>query len=232
MEFLLLVEDRRDEAPRAAVGVEEMGKFALQLAEQGVLRDAAGPLRPEAEGARVRVRGGAAVVTDGPFAEGREVVGGYFVVEVPDRAAAIELAKRCPYARAGVIEVRVMQCGPRGEGSGGQRFMLLYLWGPEPPGSDDPRCAEMRHFTEQLARQGKVTGGGRLPTEIPPAQVEIRGARTIVTDGPFAETKEIIAGFALIEAADRAEAIEIAKRVPHARWDTVVVREVGRMGAP
>jgi len=49
MEFLLLIADRRDEAPRAAVGVEEMGKFARELAAQGVLRDAAGPLRPEAE---------------------------------------------------------------------------------------------------------------------------------------------------------------------------------------
>src|SRR5258705_2964326 len=185
MEFLLLIEDRRDEAPRAAVGVEEMGKFARELAEQGVLRDAGGPLRPEAEGVRVRVRGGAAVVTDGPFAEGREVVGGYFVVDVPDRAAAIELAKRCPYARAGVIEVRAMQNGPRGEGSGAPRFMFLYLRGPEIAGPHEPRLAEMRLFTEELAQQGKVTGGGRLPPETSPAHVEIRGARTIVTDGPF-----------------------------------------------
>jgi hypothetical protein len=229
--FLLLIEDRRDEAPRASVGVEEMGKFASELAAQGVLREAAGPLRPESEGARVRVRNGVPIVTDGPFTEGREVVGGYFVVEVPDRAAAIELAKRCPYARAGVIEVRAAQ-GRHMEGSGGPRFMHLYLWGPELTGPDEPRMAEMGAFMQELAREKKIVGGARLPPEIPAAHVEIRGSQTIVTDGPFAETKEIIAGYSLIEAADRAEAIEIAKRTPHAKWDAVVVREVGRRGAP
>jgi hypothetical protein len=231
MEYLLLILDRRDEAPRASVGVEEMGKFARELGESGVLRGAAGPLRPESEGARVRVRNGVPIVTDGPFVEGREVVGGYFVVDAPDRAAAIELAKRCPYARAGVIEVRAMQFGRSFEGSGAPRFMFMFLWGPELTGPDEPRMAEMGAFHRELGRQGKIIGGARLPPEIPPARVEIRGSQTIVTDGPFAETKEVVAGFALIEAADRAEAIEIAKRCPHAKWDTVVVREVGR-GAP
>lgn len=232
MEFLLLIEDRRDEAPRASVGVEEMGKFASELAAQGVLRGAAGPLRPEPEGARVRVKNGVPIVTDGPFAEGREVVGGYFIVDVPDRAAAIELAKRCPYARAGVIEVRAMQFGRSFAGSGAPRFMFMFLSGPELTGPDEPRMAEMGVFHQELGRQGKILGGARLPPEIPPAHVEIRGQRTIVTDGPFAESKEVIAGFALIEAADRAEAIEIAKRCPHAKWDTVVVREVAQRAAP
>jgi hypothetical protein len=228
VEFLLLIEDRRDEAPRASVGVEEMGKFARELAEQGVLRGAAGPLRPESEASHVRVKGGAAVVTDGPFAEGREVVGGYFAVDVPDRSAAIELAKRCPYARAGVIEVRAMQYGRHAEGSGAPRFMFMYLWGPDMTGPHEPRIAEMMAFTNELARQGKHLGGARLPPEIASARVEIRGTQTIVTDGPFAETKEIVAGFALIEAANRTEAIEIAKRVPHAKWGAIEVREVSR----
>jgi hypothetical protein len=228
MEFLLLIEDRRDEAPRESVGVEEMGKFARELAAQGVLRGADGPLRAESEAARVRVKRGVPTVVDGPFTEGREVVSGYFVVDVPDRAAAIELAKRCPYARAGVIEVRAVANGRRIEGSGAPRFVLLFLWGPELTGPDEPRRAEMGTFHQVLAQEGKLIGGGRLPPETPAARVEIRGAKTIVTDGPFAETKEIIAGFAVIQAADRAEAIEIAKRMPHAKWDVVVVREVAR----
>jgi hypothetical protein len=47
-----------------------------------------------------------------------------------------------------------------------------------------------------------------------------------VTDGPFAETKEIAGGYYIVEAASRAEAIELAKRCPHAKWGTVEVREV------
>jgi hypothetical protein len=210
------------------VGVEELGKFTRELEAQGILLQCAGPLRPESEGARVRVRNGVALVTDGPFAEGREVVGGFFAIDVPDRAAAIEVAKRCPYACAGVVEVRAMQ-GRVLEGQGGTRFVHLYLWGPELTGPDEPRMAEMGAFMQELARERKIIGGGRLPPETPAARVEIRESRTIVTDGPFAETKEIVAGFSLIEAADRAEAIEIAKRTPHAKWDVVVVREVARI---
>jgi hypothetical protein len=86
----------------------------------------------------------------------------------------------------------------------------------------------MGAFHQVLAQEGKLIGGGRLPPETPAAHVEIRGAKTIVTDGPFAETKEIIAGFAVIQAADRVEAIEIAKRMPHAKWGVVVVREVAQ----
>jgi hypothetical protein len=47
-----------------------------------------------------------------------------------------------------------------------------------------------------------------------------------VTDGPFAESKEVVAGFWILEAASRDEAIEIAKRYPHARWGPVEVREL------
>src|SRR5262249_37925090 len=84
MEFVLLIQSRRGETPRAEVGFEEMGKFAEELAQAGVLRGAAGPLAPESEGARVRVRDGRAAVTNGPFGETRDVLGGFFAIEVAD----------------------------------------------------------------------------------------------------------------------------------------------------
>ena len=106
MDFMLLIADSAGELPRAEVGVEEMGKFAREPADLGVLKSANGPLRPVAEGVRVQVGGGAPRVTDGPFAEAREVVGGYFVVEAPGRAAAIEIAAQIPAASWGPLEVR------------------------------------------------------------------------------------------------------------------------------
>jgi hypothetical protein len=229
MEFLLLIETRRDEGPRAAVGTEEVGKFARELEAEGVLRAGAGPLAPESQAARIRKRGGPPVVTDGPFAEGREVVGGIFVVEARDRAAAIELAKRCPWARAGVIEVRAIARDPeRNAETGAPRFVVFYLHGGGPP--DPERLAQgiarMRAYTEGLIRAGTFLTGGRLPHDTPPAFVEVRESRTLVTDGPFAEAKEVIGGIALIQAASRAEAIEIASRAPAAEWGTVEVREV------
>jgi hypothetical protein len=230
MEFVLLIQSRRGEAPRAEVGVDEMGKFAQELAQSGALRGAAGPLRPESEGARVRVRNGRAAVTDGPFAEAREVLGGFFAIEAPDRAAALELAKRCPWSRAGVVELRAGRYLRGPEPSGAPRFLLLYLLDRGGPIPDEARIRqgmkEMRAFTDSLAEEGKYLGDGALPPQAPAAQITNHQGRAVVTDGPFAESKEVIAGFAFIEAADRAEAIEIAKRVPHAAWGAVEVREV------
>ncbi len=228
MEFLLLIADAAGEPPRADVGVEDMGKFARELADLRVLRSAAGPLRPVAEAVRIRIEGGAPIVTDGPFAEAREVVGGYFVVEAPDRAAAIELAKRCPYTRAGRVEVRGTQHWRRTEPTVGAQFLLLYLRSPVEDGPDQPRFAAMIAHTDELRRRNLHLEGARLPPEVPAARVESRAGRMIVTDGPFAESKEIIGGYALIQASGRSAAIEIAAQIPHARWGAIELREVGR----
>ena len=67
---------------------------------------AASPLQPTATAASVRVRDGKRLVTDGPFAETREQLGGYFLVDAPDREAAIAIAARIPMARRGTVEVR------------------------------------------------------------------------------------------------------------------------------
>jgi hypothetical protein len=64
--------------------------------------------------ARIEARGGKPLVVDGPFAETKEVVGGYYIVRAASRAEAIELAARCPHAKWGAVEVReVMKVGPR-----------------------------------------------------------------------------------------------------------------------
>jgi hypothetical protein len=66
----------------------------------------ASPLHPVATATSVRVRGGKWVVTDGPFAETREQLGGYFLVEVRDLDEAIAIAERIPGARKGTVEIR------------------------------------------------------------------------------------------------------------------------------
>jgi len=65
-----------------------------------------------------------------------------------------------------------------------------------------------------------------LAGDPPPARIETRGGKVLVTDGPFAEAKEIVGGYAIVRAASRAEAIEIAKRYPHAKWGPVELREI------
>src|SRR3954468_6174365 len=69
---------------------------------------AAGPLQSVATATSVRVREGRRVVTDGPFAETREQLGGYYVIDVADLDAAISVAGRIPPARKGTVEIRPM----------------------------------------------------------------------------------------------------------------------------
>ncbi|MGE0326008.1 MAG: YciI family protein [Polyangiaceae bacterium] len=88
--------------------VAEMMKFNRSLQEAGVLLALDG-LHPPSAGARVRFEDGKPRVTDGPFAESKEVVGGYWMLQVKSRAEAIEWARRCPGSANEVIEVRQVQ---------------------------------------------------------------------------------------------------------------------------
>ncbi|HXH84599.1 MAG TPA: YciI family protein [Candidatus Tectomicrobia bacterium] len=84
---------------------EESTRLAWDLAASGHYLGAS-PLQPTATATSVRVRDGKALVTDGPFAETREQLGGFFLVEARDRGEAIALASRIPIARMGTVEVR------------------------------------------------------------------------------------------------------------------------------
>jgi len=88
--------------------VEAMMKYNEELQKAGVLLALDG-LHPPSMGARVSFAGGRPLVTDGPFAEAREVLGGYWMIQVKSRQEAIEWAKRCPAAENEVIEIRQVQ---------------------------------------------------------------------------------------------------------------------------
>jgi hypothetical protein len=93
-----------DEAKRDACYVESAG-LARDLAASGNYLGAS-PLHPVAAATSVRVRDGKRLVTDGPFAETREQLGGYYLVEAADLDAAIAIAARIPGAEWGTVEVR------------------------------------------------------------------------------------------------------------------------------
>jgi len=88
-----------------AKAVEAMMKYNEALQKAGVLLAIDG-LHPPSMGARVSFPGGKAKVTDGPFAEAKEVIGGYWMIEVKSKQEAIEWAKRCPASENEVIEIR------------------------------------------------------------------------------------------------------------------------------
>jgi hypothetical protein len=88
--------------------VDAMMKYNESLQKAGVLLALDG-LHPPSMGARVSFAGGKAKVTDGPFAEAKEVVGGYWMIQVKSREEAIEWARRCPGSDNEVIEIRQVQ---------------------------------------------------------------------------------------------------------------------------
>lgn len=84
---------------------DDMMAFHDRLASRGVLK-ASNSLRPVAEGTRVSVRRGKRMVVDGPFAETKEIVGGFFLLDCDTRAQALALASECPATEWGTVEVR------------------------------------------------------------------------------------------------------------------------------
>lgn len=107
MKYMLLVyleENRLSEDERQECYSESI-ELTFQLRDDGKYIGAS-PLHPTATATSVRVREGKRLVTDGPFAETREQLGGYFLVEAQDLDEAISIAERIPMARSGTIEVR------------------------------------------------------------------------------------------------------------------------------
>jgi len=107
MKYLLLVylgEDALSEAEREHCYVES-AQLAQDLSAQGQYLDAS-PLHPVATATSVRVRDGKPLVTDGPFAETREQLGGYYLIDAGNLDEAIGIAARIPGARVGTIEIR------------------------------------------------------------------------------------------------------------------------------
>lgn len=112
MSYLLLIHEpvgqraaRSEEEGRALYA--RMLQFGEQLKDEGVLLGAQS-LAPLSSAARVRVKGGKASVLDGPFAEAKEMVGGFFMVDVASRDDAVALAARCPAAEWATVEVRAL----------------------------------------------------------------------------------------------------------------------------
>jgi hypothetical protein len=108
-----------------------------------------------------------------------------------------------------------------------QYMLLIYM---EETAIDDDqreRCSrESTAFAQELAGQGRFIAAAPLHPVSTATSVRTRNGKRLITDGPFAETREHLGGFFLVEAKDLDEAIEIAGRVPAGRWGTVEVRPV------
>jgi hypothetical protein len=111
-------------------------------------------------------------------------------------------------------------------------YALLVI---EPPGQRHARSdaegrevyGRMVRFSEELKQRGLLTVSQSLKTGTADARVKVRGDSVIITDGPFAEAKEVMGGFFLLTCQTREQALEIARECPAAQWATIEVRELG-----
>jgi hypothetical protein len=186
-------------------------------------------LRPTADATTIKIRDGELIITDGPYAETKEQVAGYDVLECASLDEAVRWASRHPHSWLGSVEVRALPDSapamPLPEpGEGTIRYMMLVCTDPAVDPREFDRIEPVDPWVTEMDGRGIRRYGSELEPPGSARTVRVREKHAIVTDGPFAETKEQIAGFDVLECADLDEAIEVASRHPMARLGVLEVR--------
>jgi hypothetical protein len=239
MRFMMLVKATKDfEAgvlPDEKL-LSEMAKWTEELVKNGA-RLEAGRLQPSSQGVRVRYANGKFTVTDGPFAETKELIAGFCLIQANSTDEAIEWTKRVPFEE-GDIELRPLyelcdfpvDAAEKPDGWREQEEQLRAAPPARKPGTirylgiikadkdteagvlpDEKSLASMGAFMEEGVKAGVILSGEGLQPSSKGARVRFSGSKRMVTDGPFAETKELVAGYAILQFASKAEAIEWTK---------------------
>jgi hypothetical protein len=117
-----------------------------------------------------------------------------------------------------------------------QYALLIYAseqdWANQTEEEGQAQFQEYMAFTKDIVDRGLYKGGEALQPTATATSVRVRDGETLTTDGPFAETKEQLGGFYLVEAKDLDEAIEIATKIPDVRRGSIEVRPVMEMDMP
>ncbi len=106
------------------------------------------------------------------------------------------------------------------------------LWQNMPRAEAEKVFSEYYAFTDGIKKSGHYIGGNPLQPTRTATTVRVRNGKTSTTDGPFAETKEQLGGYYLIEARDLNDAIQVASRIPGARLGSIEVRPVMEITGP
>ncbi len=218
-----------------------LDEWIAEMTTRGIVLDGA-RLHPVSDATTVRSSGGKPVVTDGPFAETKEQVAGYDVIDCPDLDSAVAVAAAHPTTYVGCIEVRAFDAGmPDPEVSetpaaGKLRYLMLVCadmrraMAATPELADPPPSPEAAdEGMDEIDAWIEMAGARRLygwPLELPDQAVTVRrvDGAVVTTDGPFAETKEQIAGYDLLECTDLDDAISVAAAHPVADGGVLELR--------
>ena len=252
MRFMMLVKANKDSEagvlPDEKI-LSEIGKYNEELVKAGALLAAEG-LQASSKGTRVRYSNGKFQVTDGPFAETKDLIAGFWLIQAKSKDEAIEWASRIPF-REGEVEIRPLfelsdfpvdpaekpdgwrekeeqfRATPPARKPGTIRHMGILKADKDTEAGvlpDEKFLSAMGAFFEEGVKAGVILSGEGLQPSSKGARVRYDGNKRMVIDGPFAETKELITGYAILQFTSKAEAIEWTKRF-------VQVDAPGRLGA-
>lgn len=205
-------------APRAII--EGMGKLVGESLASGVFEYGAG-LHRSAERVRVTFEGGEQQRENGPFAGQNELVDACYLVRTTGRAQALDEAARLASVLGDVefevglvVEPWDLGLAPKPAAAQTQRFLLLKKGDTRTERAEvDERIeARLAELTGRLRADGVLLASERLAPSAHGARLRAGAGRRTWVDGPFAESKELIAGFSVLRLASRTEAIEWANR--------------------
>jgi hypothetical protein len=117
-----------------------------------------------------------------------------------------------------------------------QYLCMIYedetIWQKMPKAEAQKLFDEYYAFTEDLKKSGHYIGGNPLQPTDTATSIRVRNGKVSTTDGPFAETKEQLGGYYLVEAKDLNDALQLASRIPGARFGTIEVRPIMQITRP
>jgi hypothetical protein len=215
--FALLISQERDLTPDE--GAAEMAAYGAFHAKAASAIRAGDALLPAATAVRITGGPDAPVITDGPFAEGAEVAGGYYIFEAENLDDALALARDVPAARHGAVEIWPMagsriQTQPL-QGTNWIALLLEPPGRPVEPGSPWWEAMVVEHQKFEAAIGGPhIRSGAGLHPPSTATTVRVRDGEVLITDGPYVEGAEVANGFYVLSASDRDEAIKVASMIP------------------
>lgn len=234
MNYLALLYWQEDPAtadPRTPEFAEDLTRYAAFDEKAGAAVVGGGALHPSADAVSVRPGAATPLVTDGPFVEQSEVIGGIMVLDCENLDDALEVAAQIPAAAddGGAVELWPMVEFRQHEGSQADWWVAL-LYEPQ-HAALDPASAEWEAGVAEHVKFGQthgdsLRGGGALHPPQTATTVRVRDGRTLITDGPFSETAEIVNGLYFLAAASRDDAVRIAAQIPIGPKGGVEVRQV------
>ena len=210
---------------------EGIDKLIQEGAAQNVFLSGEG-LKPSSERVHIAYKNGKRTITDGPFTEAKELIAGFALMRVRSKEEAISWCDKFAAVigdvelfMGPVVELWDLGMMPKPENPP-LRFLSMHQVNDHHSACDGPPdpqlMAKMGALVEEMKKAGVLEATDGLTSTQQGARIHYKGGKRTVTDGPFTESKELIAGYAILDVPSKAEAIEWATRF----GDIVKVNEV------